>query len=165
MAVKVEIFTMNRLELKNKSLQSRKVFFDEISKINPERMELIILHGEWSVKDLIGHICEWENRVVDLLEILRVNITPEPIGDIDALNQAAIQEYRLLSVDVVQEMEQKAFQRVLSILDAGNDDELFGKEYFPWAEGRSFAEFICDNTWGHFEEHLPEVTAWLKRIA
>ena len=156
---------MNKQEFLTKLHQSRKEFFNEISKINPERMELIILHGEWSVKDLIGHICEWENRVVDLFEVLQANKMPEPIGDMDVLNQTAIQEFRSLSVVVVQEMEEKAFQRVLAILEAGNGDEMFGKEYFPWAEGRSFAEFISDNTWGHYEEHLPEITAWLKRVA
>jgi hypothetical protein len=156
---------MNKQELMTKIQTSREQLEEALSQISNERMLMVILHGEWSVKDLIGHLGFWESRVASLFPILRAGTNPEPFRDIDVLNAQAIDEMRTLSLAEVRRLEKSAYQKILAMIKEANDPELFDPDHFAWTEGRRFEEIISDNTWGHYEEHLPELRAWLKRIA
>lgn len=156
---------MNRQELTARILSSREQLEAAFARISDERMSLIILHGEWSVKDLIGHLGFWENRVVSLFTTLRAGETPEPIQDLDVLNAHAISELRTQSLAFVRRLDKNAYQRVLALLKEASDHELFDPDHFAWTAGRYFEEIISDNTWRHYDEHLPELGAWLKRVA
>jgi len=156
---------MNRKELMDKILSSREQLDEALGQISNERMALIILHGEWSVKDLIGHLGFWESRIASLFPLLKAGKTPEPFKDIDLLNSQAIDEMRTLSLADVRRLEKSAYQKILALIKEASDPELFNSDHFAWTEGRCFEEIISDNTWGHYEEHLPELQAWLKRVA
>ena len=156
---------MNKQELTTKILTGRTQLEAALSHVDEERMPLIILHGEWSVKDLIGHLGFWENSVVSLFNALRAGKTPEPFPELDALNARVLSESRKQSLSEVRRQEKGAYQKVLALIKDASDRELFDPAHFPWTEGRPFESFISDNTYGHYEEHLPELTAWLKRIA
>jgi len=156
---------MNRKELIDKILASRAQLEEALGQISNERMLMVLLHGEWSVKDLIGHLGFWESRVAALFPLLKVGKTPEPFKDIDALNSQAIDEMRTLSLSDVRRLEKSAYQKILAVIKEASDPELFDPDHFAWTEGRCFEEIISDNTWGHYEEHLPELQAWLKRVA
>jgi len=156
---------MNKQELMDKILASRAQLEEELGQISNERMTMIILHGEWSVKDLIGHLGFWESRIAALFPLLQAGKTPEPFRDIDALNIQAVDEMRTLTLADVRRLEKSAYQKILALIKEASDPELFDPDHFAWTEGRCFEEIISDNTWGHYEEHLPELQAWLKRVA
>jgi hypothetical protein len=154
----------NKQELTEKILSGRKQLESVLSHVDNERMPLIILHGEWSVKDLLAHLGFWEENVVSLFQTLRAGKTPDPMPELNALNAQVLSESRKLYVEEIRRQEIKAYQKVLSMLREASHAELFDGRHFAWTEGRPFCEFIADNTYGHYEEHLPEVLAWLKRI-
>jgi hypothetical protein len=156
---------MNKQELTKKILDSRKQLDAAVAQISDERMSLVILHGEWSVRDLIGHLGFWENWGASLFATLRAGGTPESIQDMDAINAQALSEMRTLSLANVRRLEKSAYQKVLALLNEASDAELFEPDHFAWTQGRSFGELISDITWAHYDEHFPELLAWLKRIA
>lgn len=157
---------MNRQELKGKIRSSRGELESALGRISNEQRTLVILHGEWSIKDLIGHLGFWEARVVSLFLILKAGGIPESDHqDMDILNAENLLRTRGQSLEEVVGFEQAAYKKVLELIDTASDKELTDPHHFAWTQGRSFDEMISDNTWGHYEEHLPEVMAWLKRIA
>jgi hypothetical protein len=156
---------MSKQELTTKILAARQQLENTLARIDEERMPLLILHGEWSVKDLIGHLGFWEASVVSLFNTLKAGKSPEPFPDLDALNAQVLADSRKQSLAEVRRQEKTAYQKVLALVQDATEAELFDPRHFAWAEGRPFEDFIHDNTIGHYEEHLPEVTAWLKRIA
>jgi hypothetical protein len=156
---------MNKQDLTARILTGRTQLEAALSHVDEERMPLIILHGEWSVKDLIGHLGFWENNVVSLFNTLRAGKTPEPSPELDALNARVLSESRKQSLSEVRRQEKTAYQKVLALIKDASERELFDPAHFPWTEGRPFENYISDNTYGHYEEHLPELAAWLKRIA
>ena len=91
--------------------------------------------------------------------------TPEPVTDMDALNAQVLAESRRLSLDEVREREQAAYQALLDTVEAASHDEIFEPGYFAWAKGNAFVGWIEGNTWDHYAEHLPELVAWMKRVA
>ncbi len=155
----------NKQELTAKIVAARQQLDSVLIHVDEERMPLVILHGEWSVKDLIGHLGFWENSVVMLFNTLRAGKTPPPYPELNALNAQVLADSRKQSLSEVRRQEKTAYQKVLSLVHDATGPELFDPAHFPWTEERPFESFIQDNTIGHYEEHLPEVTAWLKRIA
>jgi hypothetical protein len=156
---------MNKQDLTAKIVAGRTQLEAALSHVDEERMPLIILHGEWSVKDLIGHLGFWENKVVSLFNTLRAGRTPDPMPELDVINARVLSESRKQSLSEVRRQEKAAYQKILALLKDANERELFDPAHFPWMDGRPFENFISDNTYGHYEEHLPELAAWLKRIA
>ena len=156
---------MNKQNLIENIHDGRRELDAAVARISDERKIMVILHGEWSIKDLIGHLGFWEERVVILFNVLRSGDTPEPYEDVDDLNSKAIIRSRNLTLSEVFRIEEAAYKNVLAVIEEATDKELFDPNYFQWTNGRRFEELISDNTWGHYEEHLPEINAWLKRIA
>ena len=56
---------MNKRDLTEKILASRQDLDIALNKLNDQQKLLVILHGEWSAKDLLGHFGFWENWAVD----------------------------------------------------------------------------------------------------
>ena len=156
---------MSKQELTAQIQAARQQLESVLAHVDEERMPLVILHGEWSVKDLIGHLGFWENSVVTLFNTLRAGKTPPPYPELDTLNAQVLADSRKQSLAEVRRQEKNAYKKVLSLLHDATAAELFDSGHFPWTGGRPFESFIVDNTIGHYEEHLPEVLAWLKRIA
>ena len=156
---------MNKAELKEKILASRQDLQTAMARVRDDQAGRVILHGEWSLKDLIGHLGFWEENVVKLYETLAAGQQVPAMEDMDAMNAQAISDWGARSLEVVRHDEEAAYRAVLALVDAVAEANLFDPAYFSWTEGRPFAEIISDNTCDHFEEHLPELTAWLKRIA
>lgn len=156
---------MNKSELLTNINNGRASLEFCLSRIPDEKMDLIILHGEWSVKDMIGHLGFWEDRICKLFGLLKKGNSPDPNEDLDLINQQSIKDLRKIALSEIIEFEKSAFHNLRAIAENANDEELFSANYFSWTEGRPFAEIILDDTTGHYEEHIPEITAWEKRIA
>jgi hypothetical protein len=156
---------MNKQELLDKIVTGRAQLEAALSHIDEERMPLIILHGEWSVKDLIGHLGYWEGFVVTLFNTYRAGKTPEPFSDVDLVNAQVLSQSRKQSLSELRRQEKNAYQKILALLQEASPQELFNADHFPGTKGQPFESIISDNTYGHYAEHLPELNAWLKRIS
>jgi hypothetical protein len=156
---------MNKKELMTNIETGRQQLEIALAHVDDERMPLIVLHGEWSVKDLIGHLSFWENTVVALFNTLKAGRIPEPLPELDALNAQVLTASRKQSLAEVRRQEKAAYQKLIALVQAATETELFDGRHFPWTEGRPFAELVADNSYGHYAEHLPELAAWLKRVA
>ena len=156
---------MNKQDLLEKILVIREELESALNKVGDQQKSLVILHGEWSITDLLGHLGFWENRVADLYEALTAGKSPEPAKDLDSMNASSIIEMRKKTFSEVELYERHAYQRILAIIRHASEQELFDPGFFEWTNGSSFQELISDNTWGHYAEHLPELNAWLKRMA
>jgi hypothetical protein len=162
------VHLLNKKELTEKIIAERKQLDSALAHVDNERMPLIVFHRAWSVKDLIAHLGYWEEHLVSLFAALQAGKKPPPYplpaSELDLLNARVLNESRRLSLTEVQRQEKKAYQDVLALIQKATHEELFDGSYFAWTEGRPFYTFVADNTYGHYEEHLPELLAWLKRI-
>jgi len=132
--------------------------------IPTEKMEQVVLYEVWSIKDYLAHLGFWAKEVVSLFEILRAGQTPEPLLALDEINARAFEEARALSLKDILKQEKSAYQSILLLVQDSQEDELFDPDYFAWTQGRAFAEYIADNTFGHYEEHMPDLREALKGL-
>jgi hypothetical protein len=105
--------------------------------------------GEWSIKDLLGHVAYWEGRTIGIVERRR-NGEPDPTGgsDFEIVNQQVHAE--------------RAGWTVAQLLD-----EFHGTHERFMAALRQYPQIDPDdidgNTFGHFDEHAAEIRAWRER--
>ncbi len=158
-------YSNSKQELLIHILAERQELESALAQVKDSQMDLTILYGEWTVKDLIGHLAFWEESVAALFATLQAGQTPAPFPDLDQLNARQVDEWRKIPLAGVKTREKAAFEQVLALARSASDAELFDSAHFPWTDGRAYADFICDNNWGHYKEHLAELISWLKRIA
>jgi hypothetical protein len=112
------------------------------------------LPGGWSVKDLIAHIGFWEQHTaLRFSALLRGVEPPDEALSQDELNARVYAQNQHKPLAEVRLQEHAAYAQLLLLVENALDDELFDPRRFVWTEGKPFAEWIENNTYGHYEEH------------
>ncbi|MGZ4241706.1 MAG: ClbS/DfsB family four-helix bundle protein [Actinomycetota bacterium] len=140
---------------------------DELLKLEEERWtqlcrlldrvpdwEKLGVADDWSVKDLLGHLAAWHATTIDRLEQLRSKgELPPPPEDIDAFNAKTREDNKDLSLHDVKVMSGACRHRFREEV-AAMDDEAATK----------FERMIYGNAHGHYEEHIPQIEAYVQAV-
>ena len=103
--------------------------------------------GDWSAKDVIGHLASWEELALRSLEEWRRGEVPWVEHDggpfrspgtegVDAFNARVVGEKRRLSLDEVQRDSREVHQRLITEITALSDEEWRAKAVYPTEAGR-----------------------------
>jgi hypothetical protein len=107
---------------------------------------------QWSAKDLLGHLAAWHAVTIDRLEQFNSSgVLPPPPGDIDAFNEKTCEENRDLSVHDVKVMSGACRHRFREEVAALKEED-----------AREFERMIYGNAHGHYDEHVPQIEAYLQ---
>lgn len=115
--------------------------------------------GVWTMKDLIGHLADWEMVGLNGLRQVAAGQTPEfdrPITDFDAFNAANAAARADQSWDEVWEAFTAVRQQLLDLLDNLPEVDLARPIPAPW--GRTISTYLWTQVWiGHDHEHAADV--------
>ena len=145
---------MNKAELLANIRSGRQQLEVSLARLNEEQLLMPVLHGGWTIKDLIAHFGFWEGRIVTLYE--QLSRGEEPADDeppLDELNARAFVQNQAKTLDEVRREERTAYSQLLALTTNATDDDLFNPQRFAWTQGQPFAEWIENNTYGHYAEH------------
>ena len=121
-----------------------------------ELMKPAFLNG-WSVKDLLAHLAAWEWRCVGLLSQAHdTNMPLQAAPDVDALNEEIFQERQDWNWDDVDHDFREAHQALLAAILALPQERL---------RDPKVRQSIAEETWEHYEEHLPSLATWHGQVA
>ena len=100
--------------------------------------------GEWSIKDLLGHIAVWDDLTVQYLKNLGSGVKMEPL-DWEALNtkEAALRADRTIDQQRGEMNASHAAMHAFVANTTGID-----------------LTVIAVNTWEHYPEHTVQVMSW-----
>ena len=107
----------------------------------------------------------WEGRVVHIFTALRSGQSPSDVGfeklelgeaEVNEANRCVEVASRGRSVFNVRREEAEAYAGLLTQVKAAGEEELFDPQRFAWTGGRPLATLVEWDTWGHYEEHLPQ---------
>ncbi len=117
--------------------------------------------GEWSLKDIVGHVATWEAHVVTALHELRNGKRPALLdfdqSQIDAWNQDHVERKRDLNFWSIMEQLKGGRQRLLQEIDAIGDEDLT-------TEG-SIHNRLVHSIIDHDREHWHQIAAHLAGMA
>jgi hypothetical protein len=129
-----------------------RAFMEALDGIPDERMLEAGAAGDWSLKDLFGHIAFWdEQAIVDLDRALAGQ--PEREVDWQAMNYA---DYTLRRDRALPEQRSDMHQAHALLLER--------LEGVAGLDAASIDEAIKGDTTEHYEDHIRDIRAWRERI-
>ena len=116
--------------------------------------------GEWSVKDIIGHVTTWEQEALKALALIlqgqRLPRYKDLYGGINAFNALMTEKKRLLPLSEILEQSEKIHQKLVVYISSA-PEEMFTTE-------TRFRRRIRLDTYGHYPEHTKAILAWRTEI-
>lgn len=123
--------------------------------------------GHWSVKDLVAHLTDWQQRTLrwmtDAERGIALKIPEEGFGwhELDALNDFFVQRFKEYPYAALLEAFRKAHIDILATVNQLTEDELAGGGRMAGMFIDSPADAIAGNTFQHFEVHVAQIRDWL----
>ena len=151
---------MDKIELLQKVSLSRVEFEAMIAQFSNEQMLLPILPGNWTVKDVLAHIASWARHTRQVIEAVIDGQEPVYLFDesnLNATNQQIYEENHLLSLADVRSQEAESYQALLALIEHLSSDDLDNSSKFAWMKGSPLNVLVEWNTFGHYEEHMPDL--------
>jgi Mycothiol maleylpyruvate isomerase N-terminal domain len=129
--------------------------------------------GEWSAKDLLGHLTTWEEAALEALEGWRAGRTPtietevfaHP-GGIDDFNARTVASKAAQSSDVARRASEETHAGLVAEIEGMSDDEWSSKAPYPTERRRRLGELLGSITgapkrpFGHAFAHIPDLEAF-----
>jgi hypothetical protein len=145
----------------------RKVFASLIHSIDPAQMEVPGVEADWSVKDIVAHICSWEASMCRWLETAVRGETPDrpqSEADIDRMNGdfTAVNAQKSLAMVLAEFDALEA--KIVAAVTAVPEDTLFTPGIYAWRPPQSpLWHMVGGNTFWHHEEHAASINAYLQQ--
>jgi len=100
--------------------------------------------GEWSAKDVMGHVSFWEQHLIDNIFALDAGNEPEAIEDFEAANLEAAAEAEILTLDEIREQFIDTHEELMLLLERTSSLS---------------RDLIGEVTYGHYTEHAADIRA------
>jgi hypothetical protein len=138
-----------------------------VAQLTESQMEQPGVVGEWSVKDVLAHLTDWEQRFLGWYAAGRrgeVPETPAPgmtWGDLDLLNRQIFKAHRDRALpDVVAEFE-RSYREVWDSVQEIPEEEMFEVGRYDWLGEANLLDFILPNTANHYRWAKEQIRAWM----
>jgi uncharacterized protein (TIGR03083 family) len=152
---------MTKPELLQAIQKGRTDFEAALVKLSPEQMTAPGAMGEWSVKDILGHISMWESRLVTILYAIERDATPPQAihtqAEVDQANAESFAEQRDRPLDRVLADFHGVHIQLLKRLEAVKERDLNDPKRFKWMEGEPLEKLVAGDTFVHYAEHRPAI--------
>lgn len=122
-----------------------------------EEMALPGMMDEWSIKDILMHLVDWEQRVIGWYQTgLRGEVSEIPApgynwAQLPALNRKCFETHRNMTVDEVMMAFQSSHNEILDLVNNLSEEELFAHKKYVWTKNWRLAEWIASATHKHYD--------------
>lgn len=138
-----------------------------LAPLNVTQMTTPGVSGDWSIKDTLVHLATWQRRAARSLEAAQHNAQPQhdpPVESDEEMNQfndATFVTNRARALSEVQQDFQASYQELVVRVKALREEDLFEAGRFAWMDGSALWATVEGNTFGHYDEHITLIKAWL----
>jgi len=127
-----------------------------LAALTPQQMVEPGALGEWSVKDVLAHLYEWQRMFFAWYEAgLRGETPPMPAegykwNQLPALNHAIYLRHRDLPLDEALRLFRGSHQKTLALVRDLSPEELTQPGLYPWQGKHALIGFITSNCGSHY---------------
>lgn len=128
----------------------------KFSGLVPEQMVWPGSMEDWSVKDILAHLVDWEQRFIGWYEAGRRD---EPVhlpapgmkwSDLAELNRQGYERHRDRPLEDVLADFRDSYARILALVEGMSEREILEAGHYAWTGGQNLAGFIAANTSSHY---------------
>jgi hypothetical protein len=158
----------NKEGLLNESQKSFNQLFELVDSIPNGEKVVVGVNGEWSVKDVLAHLCAWHSLIETWYIEGRAGNRPEmpALGytwkTTPQLNERIFQDRKNESLDLVFQNLGSSHSKVQGIIEKHSDEELFTKKRYPWTGSTSMGSYFVSATSSHYQWAIDLIKKWLK---
>jgi hypothetical protein len=127
-----------------------------LAELSPEEIIRPGVIGDWSAKDVMAHLMDWEQRFVGWYEAGARGETPETPApglswrQLDILNQRIFEQYQEMPLEEVMAKSEASYQKILALIESIPEAELFEPGRYAWLNGDQLANWAAANTCEHY---------------
>lgn len=128
----------------------------KFSQLTPKQMIWPGSMNNWSVKDILAHLVDWEQRFIGWYEEGLKGKTPETPApgltwrDLPKLNQAGYVLHKNESLEDVLAQFENSYQEILALVESMTEREIFDAGVYEWTGKSSLLSWIAANTSSHY---------------
>lgn len=158
----------SKTQLLDQSRKNYDLLQAEIAKITPENRVISGIVGEWSVKDVLSHLYEWQQMVIRWYCAGKHGETPKTPhanynwGEIPALNQYIYEMYRDIPLDEIQQKLNNSHEETMQLIEGMTDEELFTPKVYAWTKTTTLGSYWTSATCSHYDWAYKEIKRGFK---
>ena len=124
--------------------------------------------GDWSVKDILGHLIEWHQMVLEWIETGKRGETPAvPAkgynwGQLPALNQMIYEKHRDRPLEEIEAAFLRSDQQVRDVVTATDEADLLKPGLYKWMNQNALIAYFNSNMTSHYVWALKEIKRGIK---
>lgn len=139
-------------------------FHKTIEILTPEQLQSPGVVGTWSIKDVVAHFIAHEQFALrELQHALRDERYVQDGYETVPMNNRAVAERQHQSITEVFSAWATSYQQVVTAVRELSDTDFDPAGPVVQALDDSIDGALGNNTYDHYAEHLPEITAWIQR--
>jgi hypothetical protein len=111
---------------------------------------------DWSVKDILAHLIDWEQRFIEWYKAGQKGEIPETPApgftwrELPKLNQEWFERHKNETLEQVLERYEKSYQEILELVEGMTEKEIFEAKYYEWTGDSPLLPWISVNTSSHY---------------
>ena len=149
--------------------QERQALERQLEPLTPDQMIEPGIVGEWSVKDVLAHLIEWEQMVLSWHAAGLKGERPElpapgfKWNQTPALNQQIFEKYRNRPLSEILEQFQASHKEILGVIKGLSNEALFTAGQFAWTQKNTLGTYFVSATSSHYLWARKEIRKGLKK--
>lgn len=146
----------SKAKLLDSTFTERAKLEQKIARLTPAELVYPGTMREWSVKDILQHLVDWEQRWIGWYEAGKRGeavLTPEPgynWRQMGQLNEKYRLKYKNRPLDEVMYDFHASYQQILSIIEAIPEEEMLAFRKYSWTRKLPLIAWIAGNTCEHY---------------
>ncbi len=121
--------------------------------------------GEWTIKDLLGHMAMWHQVALQFIADYRQHRSPKSLGlkddaAIDTYNRRAAARRRAWPLAQVGAELNTSYRDLAAAVTGLTDEQLNAPLPTPWESGTTLERLIAINSYEHDPEHMAQMNKW-----
>ncbi len=159
----------NKKQLLEDMEKERADLEDLLATLSPEQMTQPGVLGEWSVKDVLAHLIEWEQMVLGWYASGIKGKTPAvpaegfKWSELPALNQQIYEKHCNQPLADILKQFAASYRKTHKLVEGLSDKDLFTRGHYAWTGKNALAAYIIGCTSSHYRWARTEIRKGLKR--
>lgn len=152
----------------SESQKEREALDEFLSMLSPEQMTEPGMLGEWSVKDVLAHLYEWEQMVLGWLAASQRGESPHVPAEgykwsqLPALNEEIRSKHSNRPLDEMLTMYHDSYKQIMETIESIPEDEMFTPGLHPWMNKNTLGAYFVSATSSHYRWARKEMKKGLK---
>ena len=145
-----------KARLLESTITERVILEQKINRLSPAEMAYPGSMGEWSVKDILQHLVDWEQRWISWYEAGKRGepvVTPEPgynWRQMGQLNEKYRRKHQDRLLEDVMEDFRASYRQILDQIEEIPEDEMLTMNVYAWTGKLPLIAWISGNTCEHY---------------